>query len=185
MNQNELPDEEKIDNIFFDEDDRKEIDLDRGRPPWAEEAKKKKEEQNKKVEKPQGSKHSSVQKNLERQEDLIKQAKFLRKFEERFKKLEEDEKKQKKFNRKRRKQKEKVKERKKQKEPKKIQAVQGELKELVDCQHEDVFEFFDGQIVRSKCKHCSREKTWSPEQWRKRNPVVPSVMNPSPSMFPF
>jgi len=185
MNQNELPDEYPIEDIFFGDDDRLDMDFSKGRPPKTEDDKKKPREQTKKIKAASGSKHSAIQKKLEEQEDLIKQAKFLRKFEERIQRLEEQEKKQKEVAAVRKQQKKQVKKKLKKHSLKPIQAIRGELKELVSCNHEDVFDFFDGQNVRSKCKHCSREKIWSPQDWRKANPFVPSIMNPNPVLFPF
>ena len=185
MNQNELPNDYKIEDIFFGDDDRKALDFSKGRPSKDKDDKPITSEQNKKVEVVSGSKHSAIQKKLEQQEDLIKQAKFLRKFEERVIKQEITEKKYKKVNAIRRKQKRQVKAQQKKRTPVTVQATRDHLQDLVGCEHEDKFDFFDGQIVRTRCIHCSRERVLSPQEWRKANPYEQTAVNPNPELFSF
>lgn len=156
----------EVTDLFFGPDDKKNLGLsDPGRLKKEEDEIDSPEQR---VKKPKGSKHSRKQKKLE-EKALIKQANFLKRFEEKLKKREEAEKQQKlerseKYkisqlvNAKRADKKKKIR-------PKAIQAMNGSEKDLTNCSHEDVFSHIEGPLIVSVCRHCSRQHKWQKHEW--------------------
>jgi hypothetical protein len=187
MNQNELPENYNIDeDIFFGDDDKKEINLKSGRPKKTDEEICSSEQITKK--KVSGPSVETMRKN----KDILTKANFLKVFEDRVQRRSIQEEAQ-------RAEKERLKRDKLQRKEKlnpgpKLKRAQpnaARLQDLSNCaehqlDHEYVFDFLDGKsgAVFTRCKHCSKERQWYPLEWRKYQGFAPIAVNPNPSIFP-
>lgn len=191
---NELPENYEIDDdIFFLEDDKKEIDLGRGRLNKEDSKPEKKEDEDicssEQIKKKKVS--GPAIESMRRNEDIIKKANFLHNFEERVKRRETAEEKKKIEREIIRRQQQEVRDKKKR--GPKFQPCQPNAEKPRDLSvcgitgkdHDYKFDFFNGQVVVTRCTQCSKEKEWHPPEWRKYQRFAKIAVNPNPELFPF
>jgi hypothetical protein len=173
---NFAPDIDEVNELFFGDDDREKIDLSRGRP--------KKDPKAKATEPKKAKAKVSKETNA-----LVKQANFLKKFEEKLRKRDAAEKKQKlereqkKENKRRIKQKQEVKKAQPFIGKNRYSSIGGDY-----CIHDDKVRHVAGERVTTCCRKCSRTKEWSMTEWSKsivkKQTVVTQMGNPDKTVFP-
>lgn len=172
---------DEVNELFFGNDDREEVDLSRGRP--------KKEVNDGNTEPKRKRKRKPLTKAQKATDALIKQANFLKKFEEKLLRRDAAEQKQKKERAEKKENKKRI--RAKQ-EARRFQPTLGKHRYASiggdHCVHDDKIRHMLGGRITTCCKKCSRVQEWSMAEWSayvvKRQETVTEIENPDISVFP-
>lgn len=168
---------DEVNDLFFGEDDRDNIDLSRGRP---------KKEVNDINNEPKAKRLSADEKK--EVNTLIKQANFLKKFEDKLKKRADAEEKQKEQRLIKKETKIKLKDKIQKRSEKPFLGVSRYTSIGADhCIHDDVVKHMINGKITTECRHCSREKDWSMADWSNQvltnKHTVSRMDNPDRSIF--
>ena len=172
---------DEVNELFFGADDREEVDLSRGRP--------KKEVIEGNNEPKRKRKRKPKTKEQKETDALVKQANFLKSFEEKIRKRDENEVEQKKNRalKKENKSRLQAKEDARKLKPflgaNRYSSIGGDY-----CDHDDMVRHILGERVTSCCKKCSRVHEWTMTEWStnmtKRQTNLLDIKNPNTHVFP-